>query len=1385
MGKEKPAGVNGIDEMAVPHFLTKEGGSASQPLRKHATALICHLHYPDLLDELVGALETLDGDFDLYLSIPKGESEFVPEIFNRFPGAFILPMENVGRDINPFLVVLKTILPLGYASLLKIHTKRSPHRADGDAWRQDMYARLLGNRKNVLKIQQRLTEDPLVGMIAPKGHVVSYRAYCGASRDRVLAIANAAGVAYAEKHDFPFVAGTMFWAKPQALAALTHIPVEQLEYEDEVIAADGALVHALERFMGLAVHKAGMEILETDGQGTISQPDLSQTYPYTPPSKQLKLADIHKVIFFSSYDERFAIEHLRVTAPYHQAGIEVIAGMVNGEARFELIPGVDAVVIQREFPRNLPVYEKIHQVANDYYIPIVYDLDDLLFNLPETHPERQAMDYTAALMPMLSALMQADLVTVSTGKLKETLLDFNENIQVLPNYLDDNLWRLREPHKPGADDEPVIIGYMGSASHMPDLEMIAPVLLELLAKYGERLLLQVWGTELPESLRGHPRVSWTPAPTNNYHEFAAYFQQQQADIFVAPLADNLFNRCKSGLKFLEYSSLSVPGVYSNLDGYAEMITHGQDGFLADSAEEWKECLVRLIEDLELRTWMGTKAHQTVMENWLLSKNISTWQDIFKVEEPGFNNQRQAKMASSSLIHAISGQLFWMQAAKDELVRDLNRRNEVLTGELATNEAALASERSALENERNALAKLETSYQAIQKEYQLLQKKAKSQSEEINTLKTQVNTAEKNLHLLEEKQGQLEITTSELKKETQSLGDQVQRGIMEMKGLRNLLSEKEGLIATLNEHQQNLEAERQQMAGLVDEKVQQNLGLKEELSARVSELERIKASRSWKMALFLKKLRSKIAPEGGWLSKKLHTVKSLFNTKYSLITGWVKKQKDIWLVRRSELFDRDWYLARNKDVERERIDPAKHYLYFGGFEGRDPGPKFSSSQYLESYDDVKLSGINPLLHYIKYGKKEGRKSYQSIIVDTGQIALPHQTLNSRRLVKLLTQAMENKDYVISISHDNYLKITAGVQIRISDEQASLKKEKISYLHLYPFIRRSTNVGKDDIFFVGVNCDGKEIGVVGRKEILRGLKRFSHGRVKELHIHHAMGFDLALIDDIARTLNQRQAKFWVHDYYSVCQGCFLLRNDKVFCEIPDINSNSCKICKYGDERRKHHQEFVKLFDRIETEVIAPSQHALDLWHKGFPSVNVTSRIIPHVRLDWMERSLSPRAANMLKIGFVGFPVEYKGWGAWKRLTEKIGKDPRFQFFYFSNDWGGHGNYERIVVTVTRENRLAMTEALIQNSIDVTFLWSICPETFSYTLYESLAAGCFIITNQNSGNIQYYLHNNPEQGMVLEQESQLERLFLGEELLERVQKYQENGKPRGKLTFPGEVE
>jgi SAM-dependent methyltransferase len=54
-----------------------------------------------------------------------------------------------------------------------------------------------------------------------------------------------------------------------------------------------------------------------------------------------------------------------------------------------------------------------------------------------------------------------------------------------------------------------------------------------------------------------------------------------------------------------------------------------------------------------------------------------------------------------------------------------------------------------------------------------------------------------------------------------------------------------------------------------------------------------------------------------------------------------------------------------------MDPFLHYLGHGGYEGRDPGPTFSSSWYLRAYPDVKNAGTNPLIHYIRYGQREGR------------------------------------------------------------------------------------------------------------------------------------------------------------------------------------------------------------------------------------------------------------------------------------------------------------------------------------------------------------------------------------------------------------------------------
>ena len=81
--------------------------------------------------------------------------------------------------------------------------------------------------------------------------------------------------------------------------------------------------------------------------------------------------------------------------------------------------------------------------------------------------------------------------------------------------------------------------------------------------------------------------------------------------------------------------------------------------------------------------------------------------------------------------------------------------------------------------------------------------------------------------------------------------------------------------------------------------------------------------------------------------------------------------DLTRLRSTAIFDRDWYVAHNADVAASGMDPAEHYLQFGGAEGRDPGPDFSAAFYLATYPDVAGAGLIPLLHFLVAGAAEGR------------------------------------------------------------------------------------------------------------------------------------------------------------------------------------------------------------------------------------------------------------------------------------------------------------------------------------------------------------------------------------------------------------------------------
>ena len=100
---------------------------------------------------------------------------------------------------------------------------------------------------------------------------------------------------------------------------------------------------------------------------------------------------------------------------------------------------------------------------------------------------------------------------------------------------------------------------------------------------------------------------------------------------------------------------------------------------------------------------------------------------------------------------------------------------------------------------------------------------------------------------------------------------------------------------------------------------------------------------------------------------------LLNIKiiYKYIKNIFRNSKYIRAFKASCYFDAEYYMEKNKDLKKLRVNPYLHYLFFGGIEGRNPSKDFDTNFYSNRYEDVKKGIMNPLYHFIAFGKYEAR------------------------------------------------------------------------------------------------------------------------------------------------------------------------------------------------------------------------------------------------------------------------------------------------------------------------------------------------------------------------------------------------------------------------------
>ena len=290
---------------------------------------------------------------------------------------------------------------------------------------------------------------------------------------------------------------------------------------------------------------------------------------------------------------------------------------------FKDLAPFDLIIFQRVYhPELLEILRWAKQMGK----PTIYEIDDQLLDMPPEHPlydEHSRADYRQCIIEFLQ---QVDHVTVSTEPLRQDLSQYNPNITLLPNYLDETIFT--EPKAAPSHEGPVRIGYAAGWTHEGDFRQVLPAVRRLQNEYGDKIRL-VFFMYKPEELKGDPNVEIIGS-ANNLAGYAQLLERARLDIGLAPLSSNRLNECKSDLKFLEYSSQRIAGIYSRQTPYAGSVIDGETGLFVEKEDPdlWYEKIKYLIEHPAERERIQQQAHDYIRRERTLAGNARRWYDLY-------------------------------------------------------------------------------------------------------------------------------------------------------------------------------------------------------------------------------------------------------------------------------------------------------------------------------------------------------------------------------------------------------------------------------------------------------------------------------------------------------------------------------------------------------------------------------------------------------------------------------------------------------------------------------------------------------------------------------------------------------------------------------------
>lgn len=269
---------------------------------------------------------------------------------------------------------------------------------------------------------------------------------------------------------------------------------------------------------------------------------------------------------------------------------------------------VDVVLIQREAMMfGPPLIEWLAMRLGR--CPMVLDLDDATY-VSYTSPTYGRLGSALKWFSKTDDLIRwARVVTCGNRSIAEYVESNGGRAFVIPTVVDTERFR---PRLATVENDPLVLGWIGTHSTFPYLEMIFPALQQLARTF--RFRLKVVGA-------GRERVALPGVEVENLawsleREIEDF---QSFDIGLYPINAELYAEQwaagKSGFKAIQYMAVGIPYVVTPVGACAEIGEPGVTHFPAQTVDEWHAALATLLSDKERRARMGEAGRRHALAHY--------------------------------------------------------------------------------------------------------------------------------------------------------------------------------------------------------------------------------------------------------------------------------------------------------------------------------------------------------------------------------------------------------------------------------------------------------------------------------------------------------------------------------------------------------------------------------------------------------------------------------------------------------------------------------------------------------------------------------------------------------------------------------------------------